>query len=83
MEHANKYLRTVKCNAGQVTNAGSNYLVKIDVYNVLTAFEVVNPAIAHAVKKLLCAGLRGYKDYNQDINEAIQSLERAKELNEE
>jgi hypothetical protein len=54
--------------------------VDIDVYDVLVAFEVQNPAIQHAVKKMLCAGQRGYKTQEQDINEAIQSLERAKEL---
>ena len=52
--------------------------VRIDVYEVLDAFGVDNPAMAHAVKKILCAGQRGYKDYEQDIDEAMQSLERAK-----
>ena len=52
--------------------------VRIDVYEVLDAFGVDNPAMAHAVKKILCAGQRGYKDYQQDIQEAIDSLERAK-----
>ena len=51
---------------------------KIDVYDILDAFNVENPAVAHAIKKMLCAGLRGYKDFNQDIEEAIESLERAK-----
>lgn len=30
----------------------------VDVYSVLHAFDVSNPAIQHAVKKVLCAGLR-------------------------
>jgi hypothetical protein len=50
----------------------------IDVYDVLDAFKVDNPAIQHALKKMLCAGSRGHKDYMQDIQEAIDSLERAK-----
>ena len=50
----------------------------IDVYDVLDAFDVTNPAIAHAVKKMLMAGSRGYKDWEQDLNEAIASLEQAK-----
>jgi len=54
--------------------------VWIDVYDVLHTFNVDNPAIAHAVKKMLCAGTRGYKDYQQDIQEAIDSLERAKDF---
>ena len=52
----------------------------IDVYDILVAFEVFNPAIAHAVKKMLMPGQRGSKDFIQDIEEAIQSLERAKEI---
>ena len=51
-----------------------------DIYDTLDAYRVDNPAIAHAVKKMLCAGTRGYKDYQQDIQEAIDSLERAKDF---
>lgn len=54
--------------------------IAIDVYDVLDAFKVDNPATAHAIKKMLCAGQRGYKDYEQDIDEAIASLERAKDF---
>ena len=52
--------------------------VVIDVYDVLDAFDVTNPAAAHAVKKLLCPGTRGAKDWETDHQEAIDSLERAK-----
>jgi hypothetical protein len=55
-------------------------VVTIDVYDVLQAFNVTNPATAHAIKKLLVAGGRGYKDVQQDLDEAIQSIQRAKEL---
>lgn len=55
----------------------------IDVYNVLKAFEVTDPAIAHAVKKLLAAGKRGHKDRKQDLYEAIASIVRAIELENE
>lgn len=54
--------------------------VEIDVYDVLKAFNVVNPAIQHAIKKLLAGGQRGYKDVEQDYNEAIQSIQRGIEL---
>lgn len=54
--------------------------IEVDVYDVLKAFDVVNPAIAHAVKKLLAGGLRGYKDREQDYNEAIDSIRRGIEL---
>lgn len=52
----------------------------VDVYDVLQAFAVTNPATQHAVKKLLCAGLRGHKDKMQDLTEALKSIERAIEL---
>lgn len=52
----------------------------IDVYDVLQAFEVNNPAIAHAVKKLLAPGKRGVKDAIQDLEESISAILRAIEL---
>lgn len=54
--------------------------VFVDVYDVLKAFNVVNPAMAHAIKKMLAPGQRGAKDTIQDMKEAIQSIERAIEL---
>lgn len=54
--------------------------IAIDVYDVLDAYAVENPAVQHAIKKMLCAGQRGYKDYEQDIEEAIASLQRAKDF---
>ena len=52
----------------------------IDVYDILTAYNVTNPADAHAIKKMLCPGQRGAKDGIQDRQEAIVSLQRAIEL---
>lgn len=49
----------------------------IDVYRVLDLFEVKNPAIQHAIKKLLVAGGRGSKGKIEDMNEAIASIKRA------
>jgi len=46
-----------------------------DIYRVLTAFNVSSPAIQHAVKKLLCSGLRGVKNEETDYREAIKSVE--------
>ena len=55
----------------------------IDVYRVLDLFNVTDAAVAHAIKKLLCAGQRGVKSYDQDIHEALKSLLRWKEMREE
>lgn len=49
----------------------------VDVYNVLDAFNVECPARQHAIKKLLCAGLRGKGDSLQDLREALEATERA------
>lgn len=57
--------------------------VTIDVYDVLQAFEVTNPALQHLVKKALCAGLRGHKDRQQDLQDIIDSAHRAIELEKE
>ena len=52
----------------------------VDVYDILSAYGVTNPADAHAIKKMLCPGQRGAKDGIQDRQEAIVSLQRAIEL---
>ena len=51
-------------------------LKAVDVYRVLDLFNVVNPCLQHAIKKLLVAGGRGAKDMPKDVREAIVSLER-------
>jgi len=58
--------------------------VLIDIYRIFVLFEVTNPSIQHAVKKLIVAGKRnGGKSEVQDIQEAIDTLERYKEMKEE
>ena len=50
----------------------------LDVYDVMRAYEVTDPAIAHAVKKLLVPGGRsGGKSRLQDLLEAYISIENA------
>lgn len=57
--------------------------IDIDVYDVLNSFAVRNPAVQHAVKKLLCSGIRGHKDELTDLKEAGQAINRAIEIAEE
>lgn len=60
------------------------HLETIDVYRVLTLFNVTDPCIQHAVKKLLVAGGRGAgKDIAKDVQEAIDSLQRFQEMRAE
>jgi hypothetical protein len=75
--------------ADPVNHSGSKYLRdvqliggKIDVYAVLVAFGVSCPARQHAIKKLLCAGLRGKGDELQDLRESIDAVKRAIEIKE-
>lgn len=60
------------------------HLQTIDVYRVLGLFNVTDPCIQHAVKKLLVAGGRGAgKDLSKDVQEAIDSLQRFQEMQSE
>jgi len=63
----NKYKRTIKG-------------VEIDVYDVLFAFGVTNPAAQHAIKKFLMPGQRGHKEKLEDYKEGRDSIDRAIEL---
>lgn len=60
------------------------HLKTVDVYRVLELFNVVNPCLQHAIKKLLVAGGRGAgKNIEQDLREAIDSINRALQMIEE
>lgn len=52
----------------------------VDVYDVLQAWGVSNPALQHLIKKALQCGQRGHKDNAQDLQDIIDSAIRAKEL---
>ena len=62
-----KYLREMRCLVDGPP----------DVYAVLEAFAVTCPARQHAVKKLLCSGIRGKGDALQDLQEARDAIDRA------
>ena len=55
----------------------------IDIYRLLEMFEVTDPCLQHAVKKILVAGGRGSKDRHQDVAEAIVTLQRWQEMRQE
>jgi len=77
-------------NVHDVKNKHSHYfksvdgLDRIDVYRVLQLYNVTDPCFQHAVKKLLVAGGRGAgKDVSKDIQEAIDTLQRWQEMQNE
>jgi hypothetical protein len=57
--------------------------VWVDVYDVLNAFNVTCPAMAHGIKKCLAPGQRGVKGSVQDKQEAIASINRSIEHEQE
>ena len=71
-QSGSKYLRKIHCIIDG----------KVDVYAVLDAFEVTCPARQHAIKKLLCTGIRGKGDVLQDLCEAMDAIKRAIQLYE-
>ncbi len=75
-ESGKKYLRHVALIGDSVKDKKHTYGF-IDVYAVLKAFDVKCPARAHAIKKLLCSGLRGKGDVQQDLVEAGDAIARA------
>lgn len=54
--------------------------VVIDLYDIAEAYGLQGHAEFHALKKIIMAGNRGYKDRDQDLAEAIVSIERAREM---
>lgn len=67
-----KYLREVPCRIGEL----------VDVYAVIDAFAVTCPARQHALKKLLCSGIRGKGDVLQDLRECRDAVTRAIQMEE-
>lgn len=60
------------------------HLKRLDIYRVIDLFQVTDPCIQHALKKLLTPGLRGAgKDAEKDVQEAIDSLLRWQEMQRE
>jgi hypothetical protein len=58
-----------------------SHLKIIDVYRVLKLFNVTDPCLQHAIKKLLVAGGRGAgKDVTHDLREAVDSVNRALDM---
>lgn len=77
-EHeGNKYLREITSATGQPTS------MLVDVYCVLVSFNVVCPATQHAIKKLLCTGLRAKGDRLDDLVGAMSALNRAIDMEQQ
>ena len=82
---------SIKANTISLPESGKKYRKKItdaegntanvDVYDVLKAFNVTDPALQHLIKKGLNAGNRGHKDLTVDLQDITDSAIRAQQLN--
>jgi hypothetical protein len=59
-----------------------SHLQVIDVYQILKLFDVTDPCLQHALKKILAAGNRGSKNIDKDVQEAIDTLKRFQDMQE-
>lgn len=66
-----KYLRTIH------PADGAGKPIQVDVYEVLKAFDVTDPALQHCIKKLLLPGGRRKGDKQADLKGAMAALNRA------
>lgn len=57
--------------------------VQLDVYRILKLYGITDPAVAHAAKKLFRFGSGQHKSRRQDIVEAIASLQRWLDMEDE
>lgn len=78
-----KYLRTISGKKEITLPDGRKEImrveVQVDIYDVLNAWRVTDPALQHALKKIIQPGERGNKTAAQDLREAIYSIERCLE----
>ena len=64
----NKYMREILPN------------VWVDVYDVISAFDVQDGGMQHALKKILATGKRGHKDEAEDRKDILASVKRSNEI---
>ncbi len=62
----NKYHRKIIGLDGVVTTT--------DIYRFITAFDIKEPGLQHALKKIACAGIRGKNSFDDDLKEAIDAI---------
>lgn len=71
----NPYLKTIRASNGP----DKGKTLTCDIYDLLTAFGITNVGQIQAVKKVLRGG-RADKDWRKDMVEAMDSIQRAIEI---
>lgn len=59
------------------------HLNYIDAYRIIDLYEITDPCLQHALKKILCAGGRGHKSQDRDVQDVIDSCVRWQAMQEE
>lgn len=55
----------------------------IDFYRICDLYKINDACYQHALKKLLCVGIRGHKDTREDIQNIIDTMQRKLEMMDE
>ena len=55
-------------------------VIKLDPFRISAIYHPMSFATETALKKILCSGNRGAKDYKQDIEDSICALQRELEI---
>jgi ribosomal protein L11 len=79
----NKYQREItQTIKSPETGNDIEVTIVIDVYDILYAYTVTNPALQHLIKKALMPGDRGHKTIDEDLQEILHSARRAIEIHD-
>ena len=54
--------------------------IKLDPFRISDIYKMSSFALKTVLKKILCAGNRGHKDYTQDLKDCICALQRELEM---
>jgi len=70
------------------TDAGQHYRysyrrINLDPFRIAKIYDMKSFAMMTILKKCLCAGERGHKDYKQDLFDIISAAEREIEMMDE
>jgi len=82
-DHGSHYRFNYKVNLTNEDIERGFVLVKLDPFRIAKIYNMTSFSLMTALKKILCAGSRGYKGYRQDINDCICALDREIEMLEE
>ena len=73
----NKYLTKIRASNGP----DKGLTIQCDIYDIINAFGITNVGQIQAIKKVLRGG-RADKSWRKDLEEGIESLRRALEIDE-